>query len=378
MKKPPKNAALRLFFHRNIYDLPPTDDLFVAAMKQSVLYHVANCPDYAKIVDAANFDIDSVQTVDDLYKIPVLPTLFLKRHPLLSVPMEKLWFRSYTSGTSGKTSIAGLNASSFLRAAPMVLRVLAKGKIISVRPVSYIVLSFEPTERNKMGAVKTANAMTHTSPALRRTFALKDDGDKYVLNIDGIIAELVRCNVRHIPVRFMGFPGYFNMLLDELETRGITLQLNKKSLVMLAGGWKQFISEKLSKEALYQRTQRILGINEGQQREFFGAVEHPIVYSHCTSHRFHVPIYARVIIRDPVTLEPLPMGQVGIINLLTPLLTTMPYHSIMTDDLGILHEGTCPCGAASPWLEIIGRVGMADIKTCVAEAKEAVAMVGGL
>ena len=43
----------------------------------------------------------------------------------------------------------------------------------------------------------------------------------------------------------------------------------------------------------------------------------------------------------------------------------------MTDDLGILHDGdTCPCGVKSPWLEIIGRVGMADIKTCAAGADD--------
>jgi len=43
----------------------------------------------------------------------------------------------------------------------------------------------------------------------------------------------------------------------------------------------------------------------------------------------------------------------------------------MTDDLGILHDGTeCGCGISSPYLEIIGRIGLKDIKTCAAGAAE--------
>ena len=51
-----------------------------------------------------------------------------------------------------------------------------------------------------------------------------------------------------------------------------------------------------------------------------GAVEHPIFYNTCPRHHFHVPIYSRVLIRDPATLEPLPMGQVGLVNLISPLI----------------------------------------------------------
>ena len=43
----------------------------------------------------------------------------------------------------------------------------------------------------------------------------------------------------------------------------------------------------------------------------------------------------------------------------------------MTDDLGILHDGkSCGCGINTPYLEIIGRIGMKDIKTCAAGAAE--------
>ena len=85
-------------------------------------------------------------------------------------------------------------------------------------------------------------------------------------------------------------------------------------------------------------------------------------------------MYARVIIRDPRTLAPVPMGTPGVVNLLTPMIWATPVVSILTDDLGVLHPsepgGGCPCGKRSPWLEILGRAGMGEIRTCAAGAEE--------
>lgn len=76
------------------------------------------------------------------------------------------------------------------------------------------------------------------------------------------------------------------------------------------------------------------------------------------------------------TLEPVKNGEVGLVNLLTPMVKATPVLSVMTDDLGVLHDGEeCGCGIASPYLEIIGRVGLKDIKTCAAGAAELLAGV---
>ena len=104
--------------------------------------------------------------------------------------------------------------------------------------------------------------------------------------------------------------------------------------------------------------------------EFFGAVEHPILYTDCRCHHFHVPCYSRIIIRDPDTFAAVPDGTPGLINLLTPMIDSTPVLSVMTDDLGVLHSEGCPCGAASPWLEIIGRVGIEGIVTCAAGSEK--------
>ena len=115
----------------------------------------------------------------------------------------------------------------------------------------------------------------------------------------------------------------------------------------------------------------MLGVGERDCVEFFGAVEHPILYTTCSHHHFHIPVYSRVVIRDVDTLEPVPMGTPGLVNLMTPMVGSMPLLSVITDDLGVLHPGgDCPCGIPSPYLEILGRVRVRDIVTCAAGAAE--------
>lgn len=362
-------SAFKLFYHRKIYDTEGTDALFVQAMLENVAHHQANCPEYAAILENRGFSFDGVRSIEDLYKIPPIPTLFLKKHTLYSTD-KKLLLQSTTSGTSGTVSRAGFDWTTVRRGAGMVIGTFFTHKLVSPRPTNYIVLGYEPAKRNKLGVAKTAYATTFAAPAIHREYALKDTGKEYALNLDGLKKALIRYEKQGHPVRFMGFPAYFMFLLRELREAGIKLRLHPKSLVILAGGWKQFLSEQVDKAELYEMSNEILGLGGQRFREFFGAVEHPITYTDCPSHHFHVPVYSRVIIRD-THFRPAPYGTPGILNLMTPMITSMPFCSVMTDDLAILRPGEeCGCGISSPYFEILGRVGLADVKTCAAGASE--------
>ena len=125
------------------------------------------------------------------------------------------------------------------------------------------------------------------------------------------------------------------------------------------GGRKQFEKEEIPKEELYTLIWEVLGINKTRVHEFFGAAEHPVLYCSCKNHHFHIPAYARVLIRDTETLEALPKGRAGLVNLLTPIGSDLPLMSVMTDDIGVLHDKKeCGCGIKSDYLEILGRTDM--------------------
>jgi hypothetical protein len=279
-------------------------------------------------------------------------------------------FRSTTSGTGGRVSRIGLDFRTVFRGLGMSLGSFLTHRLFSPRPVVYIMLGYQPARHNKTGIVKTAHASTFFAPALRRVYALVDNGVSYDLNMEGLKIALLSCAKNGTPVRLVGFPAYFLFLLNELKQAGVRPRLHPKSMVMLGGGWKQFFSERVEKSELYALSKEVLGVGESRIREFFGVVEHPVVYVDCPKHRFHVPVYSRVLIRDP-DLRHAGFHTPGILNLVTPILTSMPHTSLLTDDLAVLYPGEeCGCGIRSPYFEILGRVGAAGIKTCSAGAAE--------
>lgn len=361
----------KLFTYPKLYDYQRTEKLFVNAVISNVMYHQKHCQDYAAILSDRNFSVKQIKSIADISEIPAIPTLYLKSHKLQSMPMKKLLIKATSSGTKGKKSHIGFDAKGLYYGAFMVLRTALYHKLLSVKPTNYIILGYKPDKNNHTIISKTAFGSTFFAPAIRRCYALKPSTAGYQLDLKGLKKALIRYSRQPFPVRLIGFPAYTYFFLQELKNSGIQLKLHKDSMVLLGGGWKQFYTEKVDKNTLYTLVEEVLGIKKENCREFFGAAEHPIIYCDCKNHHFHVPIYSRVIIRDVNTLQPVKNGKIGLINLLTPMIDSMPLISVMTDDLGVLHDGAeCGCGIKTPYFEIIGRVGVKDIKTCAAGAAE--------
>lgn len=361
----------KLFWLSRAYDLPGSDERFLRAVRDNCAYHIKHCPEYRAVCKAEGFSPEQVRTMDDLEKLPILPTLFFKRHHVTSMPRWRTAFEVTSSGTSGQASRVGFDWGCVLAEVPMVLRLGFFHKLVSPKPAHYVVLGYKPGRQDKMGVARTMFGLTHFAPPLTRTYALRWTDGAYVPDLDGSVKRLGRLAKSPFPVRIVGFPSYLWFGLQRMEELGLSVKLPKGSKILLAGGWKQHYAQEVDKSTLYALAERVLGIGEESVHEFFGAVEHPVFFNSCKRHRFHVPAYARVIIRDVRTLEPLPMGEVGLVNLITPLINATPVTSVMTDDLGVLTPGEdCGCGLKSPVLTILGRVGLNDITTCAAGAAE--------
>lgn len=361
----------RLFCVKNPYqNNEEGDELFFRAMKENVSYQYGHCQDYERILKQRHFHPNELHSYEDLKRLSFIPTLYFKRHEMFSMPSGRMLIKATSSGTSGKRSKMGFNFFTLYRGLRMVLRLGRYHHLLSVRPVHYLIFGYEPHRDNSTVISKTTFGFTFFAPALSRDYALKHTKDGYRLDLENLKKKLIRFSEGKTPVRTAGFPAYTYFLLKQMQEENIKVKLPKGSVMTLGGGWKQFYAEQISKKDFYRLAEDVLGIKEDHIIEFFGAVEHPILYVDCPCHHFHVPIYSRVIIRDADTLEPIENGKIGLVNLLTPIADSVPLASIMTDDLGILHDEKCPCGNTSPWLEIIGRVGIKDIVTCAAGASE--------
>ncbi len=356
----------RLLRYKDPYDVEGTNQLFVNALKENAQHHQRHCPEYKAILEQFNCDLSEVQTIDDIGKIPLIPTVYFKRHQLHSKPLNKMAIKATSSGTSSNLkSMVGMSTIDLFHGFKMILKLFRYHKLWSLKRVNYFIFGYQPTKHVDVVIMKSARGFSYVAPAKKRTYALKWDTQTqdFKLDLESMKQGLIKASKQKHPVRTIGFPAYTYFLLKEMRTEGIALTMPKGSLVTMGGGWKQHHTDAIDKQAFYDLVYEVLGIKAPNIVEFFGAVEHPVVFPDCRHHHFHIPVYSRVIIRDPDTFKPLPYGEIGLVNLLSPMNQATPLTSVMTDDLGILHQG-CPCGCEAPWLEIIGRVGVKDIVTC--------------
>ncbi len=362
----------KLFAWKDPYDLPGSEEQFLRAVKENCAYHYAHCPEYRAVLDGFGFTPEALRCPADLEKLPFLPTLTFKRHRLFSMPRRRMASTSTSSGTSGQSSEVGFDFGA-LGGNWHMLRAVGKRRagFFSLRPAHFIVLGYQLHRGSRAAVTRTAFGATLLAPALSRTYALPWRKGGYALDLEGVLAALMKRGNSAFPVRLVGFPSYTYFLLRMMEERGLSVRLRPGSKLMLGGGWKGHYAQQVDKAVLYTLAEKVLGLKEDDVIEVFSAVEHPLLYCDCPRHHFHVPAYARVIIRDVNTLEPLPLGQTGLVEFISPMMKASPILAVMTDDLGALHGGeTCGCGNPAPWLEILGRVGLKEIKTCAAGAAE--------
>lgn len=363
----------RLFTSREAYSLnDKNNELFFHAVKENFEFQYNNCSDYRRIMDKLGFNPSMLTCYKDIEKIPPIPTLYFKTHHMLTMKKSRIIISATSSGTSrgNDKSFVGLNFKSCIRGVKMLKGVYGKRPVLSLRPSRFIVFGYEYNRHVQMAMAKSTYGSTFFAPALSKDYALRYTKEGYKLDLQNIKNKLIKYSKKKAPVRTVGFPAYTYFLLKQMKDEGIILKLPKGSLLTIGGGWKQFYAQKVDKNDFYKLVYEVLGIPEDHVIEFFSAVEHPIVYTDCSCHHFHIPKYSRVIIRDPKTLQPAGYNKVGLINLVTPMVDATPLVSVMTDDLGILHSDKCSCGLSTPYLEIIGRVGAKGVITCANGANE--------
>jgi phenylacetate-coenzyme A ligase PaaK-like adenylate-forming protein len=359
----------KLFSYNKIYDQTGSEELFIAAVRESIEHHRSNCDFYKTLLEGRNFHCDDIKTIEDCTKIPVIPANFFKHHEILSIKKEEVEVHATSSGTQGQKSQIFLDKSSIKLGTKMAIKAMKYHGFISLIPTNYIILGFEPREGNNMGNVKVALGMTRFAPAKEKVFALRPIGEKYEIDYFGIVSALKSFNRQRLPVRIMGFPAYLYMLLKTMKDSNMKLKLNRRSLVLTGGGWKKFDDAMINKSELYSMVEEFLGIPSQNCRDFYSAVEHSVAYPECKNHHMHVPIWSRVIIRDVKTLEPLGFNKPGFLSFISPLVSSMPISSIMMGDIAVLKDGSkCSCGISTPYFEVIGRAVTAKARSCAVAA----------
>lgn len=346
--------------------------LFVSAMGEIVAWHRERNPFYARLLEQEGLAPGRLRTPESLRTIPPIHANFFKRHVTLSIPREKVAEHLTSSGTSGQKTQMFFDDWS-IRSVRRMVRFLYEyyGFVRPETKVNYLLLAYEPGAGSKVGTTNTNLFLTSFAPANEIFFALRLSGGGHEFDRFGTVATLVRYAEAGLPVRISGFPSFMYFTLLRMEEEKLRLQLHPDSLVLFGGGWKGYADRQIPKTELYAMIHDRLGIDPARIRDAYGSVEHSVPYVECPRHHFHLPIWSRLIVRDVKTLAPLGYGQEGFLHFLTPYLTSVPAHSVMMGDMGVLHPSSeCGCGAETPFFEVVGRAGVSRNKSCAVTASE--------
>lgn len=321
-------------------------------------HHAERCPPYRNVLDRVFGGADRLR-IDRLEDVPFLPVTLFKTHALSSVPESEVLKVLTSSGTTGQEpSRVYLDAETASVQSAVLVKVAQH--FLGKERLPMVILDHAGVVRDRSSrSARSAGILGMAQFGHRPFYALRDDMS---LDEEGLWAYLEQAAGRR--VLLFGFTFMvWQYLVQALERAGRRLDLPGGILVH-SGGWKKLEEAAVDPGAFRQRVQAATGVE--RVINFYGMVEQVGgVYFENPVHQLHAPIYSEVIVRDPVTLEPLPDGQPGLIQVLSCLPTSYPGHSLLTEDLGVIRgvdpEGT---GMGGRCFEILGRVPKAELRGC--------------
>jgi phenylacetate-coenzyme A ligase PaaK-like adenylate-forming protein len=319
-------------------------------------HHRTHCMQYLKILDARAWRLDKYNCFEEY---PWLPVRLFKMYELLSVNKNEVFKTLTSSGTTGQSpsrifldkNTASLQTSALVR---IMQEFLGKSRL----PMLIIDHPGVIKDRTKFSA-RGAGILGLSNFGRGHVYALNDDMS---LNLEAI--ELFSKKYEGIPKLIFGFTFMvWQYFLLELEANKKFIDLNN-SILFHSGGWKKLEAMSVDNNEFKERLRAVCG--DLRIHNFYGMVEQVgSVFVECEYGYLHAPSFADLIVRDPLSWRPLPMGHSGVIQVLSAVPYSYPGHSLLTEDLGtIFGEDDCACGRLGRYFHVHGRMAKAEIRGC--------------
>lgn len=364
--------AINAFFEIPAFEYSKKSSMaFCEAMREALNFQYKHSRILKALYDKEHFNPNSVQSEDDIKNIPFVFVSALKERDLTTLEPDKIVLELKSSGTSGQRSRMQLDRGSLIRVKRMAWQVFDGLELTDLdNDYDYLCFTYDPAVAKDLGTAWTDKLLSGFTriKEIYYTFMWSKEKNDFYFNVDGALNILKKYEEENSLVRIVGFPAFALKLTDEFKNKyGRYPKLNPRSSVITGGGWKTLSDEAIDKKIYRKILAERLGINSDNVRDLFGMVEHGVPYVDCKLGNFHIPNYGRIIVRDPATLEPLPFGKTGLLQFITPYLTSYPSLSVLSSDFGRVIE-KCSCGLPGPVLEIQGRAGVTKLKGCAVSA----------
>ena len=316
--------------------------------------HRAGCTEYAKVVAASG-----PGPYASLADLPYLPVSLFKTHTLRSIPESEVFKVMTSSGTTGQAvSRIYLDRATAELQSKALTAIMTR--VLGPQRMPMLIVDTPNVVKNRaMFSARGAGVLGMMPFGRKHTYVLDDDMN---LDVDGL---------REFAERFSGEPilifGFTFMVwkyfLQAVRAQGIDIDLSQAVLIH-SGGWKKLADEAVGNDEFRAAFADATGLQ--RIHNFYGMVEQTgSVFVEGDDGLLYPPNFADVIIRDPDTWLPAPVGQPGVVEVLSVLPHSYPGHVLLTEDLGVVESvGTPESGWSGKGLRILGRVPRSELRGC--------------
>ena len=382
-----------------------------------------NCKYYKdKVCKDFNYTIPDELAVDDLEKVPYLPSELYKKSnnrtlELLKAPLDKIALFSCSSSTTGDPSLVPRTIEDFDQLQYNSIKVFTdffRWEDLKVGLKNCLVFNFAPdrlimsfmAKKNAKGFeyIKKIRYFTacmnkpweyygqeeylvkmkylKTIWAIISSFSLKGgfilDVTKMLKIIKKVKATGYWRDIEISKILFGGSPLLMNnMFENRLLKEKYFCNLENFSFVGCGGGgWDGVKGEAkmgaVNKSKFIQYYKSVFNINPEDIADIYAFTEGPTLFGGHWSKKYqdfllHCPDTSRIIIRDLEKLEPISNGTEGLLEVITPYgVNGSINQAVLIDDIvEIISKDKCPeCGYEGATFRIIGRLRNAQGKSC--------------
>ena len=292
-----------------------------------------------------------------LDEVPYLPIRLFKSHPLRSIPEAEIFKTLLSSGTTGqRPSRVFLDRETARRQTLALARIMSS--VLGPRRLPMVLVEPDLCLADRFRFTARSAGVLGMMPFGRDHFFCLDQEMK--LNLEG----LRRFLRTHAGGAFAIF-GFTFMVWQYFFLPCAAAGVDLPSGILIhSGGWKKLQDLAISNAEIKRRFAQATGL--ARCYNFYGTVEQiGSVFLEGEDGYLYCPNFADVIIRDPVTWKEAGIGQTGVIQILSALPLSYPGHSILTEDLGILHSvDDGPCGRRGKYFSVLGRIPAAELRGC--------------
>jgi len=339
------------------------ESTLLALLKEELAYACDRSLTFRNYVERWPIDYRVANRLADLPFLPV--GIFKTNPPLALVDRSEITRTLASSATTGQVpSRVVLDAATAKRMTRGVMSIIRDFVGSARRP--YLVIDTPATlaSSGELGA-RGAAIQGLRSFATEVVCCLSNDADG---NLALEEEKLLGCAAKWIDTEVLvyGFTHViWNHLVKPLQSRGITLRL-PNARILHSGGWKRLQQQAVTKDAFARGVAAAFGCSNDRVIDFYGMVENVgVVYPDCEQGHKHVPAFADVIVRNPLTFEPVAAGQRGLVQVCSVLPTSFPGFLVLTEDIAeVISLDNCPCGRRGIAFRFVSRAPKAEIRGC--------------